>query len=298
VSLREAVLDSGSQTDKREWVIEPRNSSFVSRAREVWLARYLFQYFAARLIQRRITGSWIRTARFFLQPLLPVLTYTLVFNGVAGIDSGRIPYFLFILAGLSIWQLLYECLLWSTRSFQMNGSLLRKLYFPRIILPMSSLSLALLDLVIHLSLIGGACLYLYVSTGQVYVTLGSHSLFAVLAIVLCVYFGLAFGLFLSIAGASNPDIRYTLPYAMNMWLFITPVVYPITRLPTDWQWLAHVNPMTPIVELFKVGLFGPDNGISSLDPIGLVRSFVIITVVFTLGLWYFGRAEASSVDRL
>jgi lipopolysaccharide transport system permease protein len=290
---------SGSRAPSQpEWVILPRNPSVIARAHEIWTSRHLFQYFAARLIQRRVRSSWIRTLRFVMRPVVPVVTYTLVFNRVAGIEAGTTPYFLFILSGLSVWGLLHESLLYSTRSFQMNGSLLRKLYFPRILLPASALSLAVLDLALHIVLLTAACLYLLVTTGNIYVIIGPNLLLAVLAVILCLYLGLALGLYLSVIGAGTPDLRFTLPYVMNLWMLVTPVLYPLSQIPQEFRWIAVINPMTPIVELFKAGLFGNAHESIAVTPLDVIRAFVMITVGFAVGLWYFGKAEASSVDRL
>lgn len=283
---------------QREWVIEPRTGNLLARAVEVWTSRHLFSYFASRLIQRRFRSSPIRMLRSFLRPVLPLLTYTVVFNRVAGIETGETPYFLFLAGGLAVWHLLHESLLWCTRSFRMNSSILRRLYFPRIILPASTQALALVDLGIYMVILVGACLYILFTTGKFYLSFGPHNLAMFLAIFLCLYLGLAIGLFLAIFGASTPDLRFGLPYALQFWLLITPVAYPITQVPENLRIFTELNPMTTSVELFKMGLFGPSPEIWAVGIGDVLRALILTSIVFAAGLWFFGKAESASVDKL
>lgn len=277
------------------WVIEPPGGRPQLRLREIWQSRHLLRYFAFRTLYRTYRKTALGWIWLILRPLIPVLITTLVFHQLAGVQSGTIPYFYFALVGNSIWGFFEEGVTWVTRSLQINKSVLTKVYFPRIIVPIAALSPAFIHLLIYLGLIIAIDVYYAVDVGELYIKGGLHLLFAAFSVLLTTCLILGIGFITSVLGAEYRDIRFTLGYIFRFWYFLTPIVYPIDLVPHQWRWLAAVNPMTTIAELFKLGTFG---GQFTVDIKHIALTIVIICFIFILGLLFFLKSEASSIDRL
>jgi lipopolysaccharide transport system permease protein len=278
-----------------EWIIEPRASGALTRVREAWKYRALLGYFAARTVERTYQGTLLGWVWLLLRPLVPVLIGTFLFNELAGIQSGPIPYFLFALVGVTIWSVFEDGLMWETRSLQMYRRLMTKLYFPRIILPIATLGVSIVNFLIRLGLLVAVSVYFRLTDGSWYVVLGLNSLLAVVALGLALLVALGLGLFTSVLGAETRDLRFTLGYILSIWFFVTPVVYPASLFPPEYQWLAAINPMAVVVELFRWGLFGAG---APLD-VGFIAAVTMALLVLCgLGYWFFMVAETATVDKV
>jgi lipopolysaccharide transport system permease protein len=185
-------------------------------------------------------------------------------------------------------------LLFVTRSLGQNRKLITKVYFPRLILPMSAIAPGLLYLLILLIVTVGTVIYYYRHEGLWYITLRPELLAAVAAIGLSLAFTVAVGLWTSVLQARYRDIRYGLRYVMPFWMYFTPIIYPVTAIPEKWRWLVALNPMAPIVELYKWGTLGH----AHLSLSHLVSALVLITITMISGMWFFNREEAASIDKL
>ena len=281
--------------DEEEWIIEPRGVGLRSLGREVWRSRHVLRYLGLRALQNRYKATILGWVWLLIRPLIPVLITTLVFSTMAGLQSGPVPYFLFVLLGNAVWHLFEESLMWCTRSIQMHRRLLTKLYFPRIIVLPASVTPALAEFGIHLGLIAAAAGYYVWTEGTPYLTLGPGLATAVGGFLLALGTAFGFGLFTAVLGAETRDMRFTLRYILRFWFFLTPVAYPVALVPEAWRWLAVLNPVTPAVELFRSGLLGttPD-----LAPAQIAFSVGLTLVTITGGFWFFTRSEASAVDRV
>ncbi|MFN0060471.1 MAG: ABC transporter permease [Planctomycetota bacterium] len=279
---------------KKEWVIEPRTAGAVARAREMWNYRFLFRYFAARMLEKTYARTALGRLWIFIRPLFPVLVNTLVFGGLIGVSSGEVPYFLFFLAGIASWQLFDQSIFWATRSLELNRKFIKRLYFPRMILPLASVAPALVECLIYLGLILIAAGYYYLSTGKLYLIPGVNLLLAFVAMGLSVALAVGMGLWTSVIGAYIRDVRFTLRYVLSFWFFLTPVIYPSTYIPEKLRWLVALNPMATLVETFRWGTLG----IGEFRPWSFLLAIGIIVVVSAGGAWYFAKAEAASVDKL
>jgi lipopolysaccharide transport system permease protein len=277
------------------WVIEPRGAGLVARLREVWRSRHLVHYFALRALHQTYKFTYLGWPWLLIRPLLPALIGTLVFHEVAGIDSGETPYLLFFAVGNAPWMLFEDGLTRATRGLQMNRALLRKLYFPRIILPAATMAPGVVDFLVHLLLISGLSLFFFLASGVWPVVLGPNLVLLPGSILLTLLFALGLGFFTSVIGAEKRDVRYALPYLFRFWFFLTPIVYPLSAVPADWRWLAALNPMTTVVELFKRSLLP---AASPLAWTSIASTCLIVGLTFLAGLWFFARTEAASVDQL
>jgi len=276
------------------WVIEPQQYGVLSRARELWAYRFLLWFFAANTIRETYSRTVFGWLWLLLRVAAPVGLNALVFGGILNVPSQGVPYFLFFLCGTTTWVLFERSLLAITRSVERNRQLVTKVYFPRLILPIASVALAMLYLVILLA-ITVVTVFVYYNRGGVwYVQLSPRLLASVAAILMSLTFALAVGFWTSVLQARYRDIRYGMRYMMPFWFYFTPVIYPLDRIPENWRWLVAINPMAPIVELYKWGTLG----VGTVTPSGLVTSLSLIAVTFVLGMWFFNREESASVDKL
>jgi lipopolysaccharide transport system permease protein len=181
-----------------------------------------------------------------------------------------------------------------TRSLELNRRLLKRLYFPRLLLPLAQLAPALVEFVIHCGLIVGVAVFLQLRDGQLHLSPGWHLMAAPAAVVAIVLFALGLGLWTSVWGINVRDVRFTLRYVMQFWFFATPVIYPLSLVPEDWRWLAAANPMAVLIETFKWGVLG----VGAPDLPHLALALPLIAAILVAGFWYFAKFEAASVDRI
>ena len=293
--LRTVGLAPAARDDSRDkWTIDAGKQGLRERLHEFWRYRRIFAYFAKRAITRMYQGTTLGVFWLFARPLLPILIGAFIFGRLLGVGSEGIPYFLFFLTGQVTWMLFERSVLWVTRSMEQQKGLMRKIYFPRLIVPFSSVSPALLDNGIYMLLLLGTLVYYLVKSGVWYLKLTPNLLMAPVALALAVFFAIGLGLWTAVLQTRFRDVRFTLRYVMRFWMYLTPVIYPVSAIPLEHRWVIYVNPMAPIVETFKWATLG----VGGLYGDALLTSFLVSAVVFAGGLWYFGQSEAAAVDKL
>src|SRR4030095_2421613 len=276
------------------WLIERQQHAVLDRVRELWRYRYLGWYFAAEALKamyRRTKLGWIWLV---IRVTAPVGVSALFFGGVLGVSSNGPPYFLFFSCGMTTWILFERSLLVVTRSLERNRKLVTKVYFPRLILPLSAVAPGLLYLTILLVVICFTVIYYRRLEGVWYITLRPQLLLAFLAILLTLIFTVSVGLWTSVMQARYPDVRQGIRYFMPFWMYVTPIIYPLTIIPEQWRWLIGLNPMASIVEMFKWGTLG----YGQLHPTSMTISFVMIGLTMVSGIWFFNSQESTSNDKL
>jgi len=285
-----SVPDAGGEL----WLIEPRQHGVVDRIRELWHYRYLWWYFAAdalKAMYRRTKLGWLWLV---FRVTAPVGISALIFGGLLGVASNGPPYFLFFACGMTTWILFERSLLVVTRSLERNRKLVTKVYFPRMILPLSGVAPGLLYLFILLLVIVGTVVYHRRQEGIWYITLRPELLVAVLSIVFTLLFTVSVGLWTSVLQARYPDVRQGIRYLMPFWMYFTPIIYPVTLIPEPWRWVMALNPMATIVEAFKWGTLGYGH----LHATSIAISLGMILLTMISGIWFFNREEGSSIDKL
>jgi lipopolysaccharide transport system permease protein len=291
-SAPEATLDPRAAGDW--WEIEPRQHGVIERARELWRYRYLWWYFASQ----SVSAMWRRTKLGWIWLLFrvtaPVGLNSLIFGGLLGVQSNGPPYFLFFVCGSATWILFERSLLVVTRSLETNRKLVTKVYFPRLILPMSSVAPGLLYLAILLIVMALTVLYYRRHDGVWYITLRPELLVSVASVLVCLVFTVAVGLWTSVLQARYRDVRQGLRYFMPFWMYFTPIIYPVTTVPEQWRWLLSLNPMAAVVESFKWGTLG----VGHLSVTSVATSLLLIALTLISGMWFFNREEAASIDQL
>lgn len=265
--------------------ISQSSRSLRSDLREVWLYRDLLNLLTRRDISIRYKQSVIGVAWAVLQPLILMAIFTIVFGRFAKLPSEGYPYPLFILCALLPWQYFSRSLTGSSGALVSSTSLITKVYFPRLILPLSKTLSGLVDFAISFALLGVVMLWYGVSPGWEIVLL---PLFIAIAMVTA----LAAGLWLTALNVRYRDISLIVPFLVQVWMYVSPIAYSATLVPEQWRWLYSLNPMFGVVEGFRWALLGKAS--PDLGPMAL--SLSIVSMMLVGGLVYFRRTERTFAD--
>jgi lipopolysaccharide transport system permease protein len=253
--------------------------------RELWEYRELLYFLTWRDIKVRYKQTALGVAWAVIQPLFMMLVFSLFFGRLAKVPSDNIPYPVFAFCALLPWQLFAHALAESSNSLVANERLITKVYFPRLVVPLSAVLAGLMDFAISF-LVLIAMMFFYGITPQLSIL--TLPLFILLAILTA----LGVGLWLSALNVQYRDVRYTLTFLTQFWLFATPVAYPSSLIPEKWRALYGLNPMAGVVEGFRWALLGRTEPPSLML---IVSSAVTLLVLFG-GLYYFKRMEESFAD--
>ncbi len=265
-------------------VIEPTAGRAALQLREVWTYRELLFFLAWRDVKVRYKQTALGVAWALLQPLLAMVVFTLVFGRLAKVPSEGVPYPLFSYAGLLPWTFFANAVTSSGTSVVGSAQLITKVYFPRLIIPGAAVAAALVDFGIAFALLLALMLAYGVDL--------SWGLFAVPAlVVLTLVLALGVGAWTSAMTVRYRDFRYALPFAMQLWLFVTPVIYPTSLVPPKWQFLLMLNPLTGIVEGYRAALFG-----RSPDWASLAAAAAVSAAALWVGARTFRRMERTFAD--
>lgn len=268
-------------------IIEPNIGWRSLGLLEVWRFRELILVFAWREISILYKQAVIGIGWMLFQPLITVAIFSVIFGRLAGIPSDGVPYPVFALTGLLPWMYFAKSVSLGSNSLISNKSILTKTYFPRLILPLSSILPGLVDLAI------GLCLLLVLLI--IYGTPVSFQIL-LLPVLLAMTVLLAFSIAVTLAGvnAIYRDIGLVLPFVLQVWMYATPIIYPVGFIPEKWQWLITLNPMTGIITGIRWSVLGG----GALNWYALLISLVWIAVLLAAGSQLFKRLEAEFVDRL
>jgi lipopolysaccharide transport system permease protein len=185
-------------------------------------------------------------------------------------------------------------MLWVTQSLEAAKGLIKKVYFPRIIAPIAAVAPALAEFASMFTLLVLACVVYWIKDGTFYLRIGFGMLAGVIAVFLTCFFVVAVGLWTSVLQIRHKDVRYSVRYMNQFWNYATPVIYPMSQVPAKYRFLMYLNPMAPLVEMYKWGMLG----IGQFPAKELACAMVIISIVFGAGLVFFNRSEAASIDKL
>lgn len=273
------------RTNAPEILIEPSRGWQALGLKELWEFRELFYFLAWRDIKVRYKQTALGASWAILQPLLSMLIFTLIFGILAKIPSDGLPYPLFAYSALLPWQLFVYALTQSSNSLIENARLISKVYFPRLVVPLASVVAGVVDFFIAFSILILLMFYY-----------GVVPTWGVLALpfflILALGAAMSVGLWMSALNVKYRDVRYTVPFLAQAWMFATPIVYPSSMIPEAWRWLYGLNPMAGVVEGFRWALLGTN--ILHLPLILVSAGVVVIGLVG--GLYYFKRMEKMFAD--
>ncbi|MBN1106643.1 MAG: ABC transporter permease [Deltaproteobacteria bacterium] len=266
-------------------VIEPKKGWIPLDFREVWNYRELLYFLTKRDIKVRYRQTVLGGLWAIIQPFFTMVVFTLFFGRMARMPSDGIPYPIFVYAGLLPWTYFANAVSMSGNSLVGSANLITKVYFPRLIVPASAALAGLLDFCVALIVLIGLMVYYQVLPGPAVV------LFPVLAALtfLC---ALGVGLWLSALNVQYRDIRYVIPFLIQIWMFVSPVIYPIGLVSESYRWLMALNPMGGVIHAYRATLLGHQ----PVDWALLGISTLVILLLVLGGLFYFRRMERGFAD--
>ena len=250
----------------------------------VWEYRELAYYMVWRDIKVRYKQTLLGVGWALIQPLASMVVFTVVFGRLAQLPSEGAPYAVFTMAALLPWQLFANAFSGAANSVAANAGVITKVYFPRLIVPLSAVAGTLVDFAVSVALLAGLMLWYGVPFGP---NLIFVPLFALIALLTA----LAAGLWSAALNVKYRDVRYVLPYVLQLWLFVSPVAYSITLVPERFQAIYGLNPLVGAIQGFRWALFGGES------PWHLLAGSVLVTMVLLIGgFYYFRSAEAAFSD--
>lgn len=266
-------------------VIEPLRGWTGGIWREVWESRELLYFLVWRDLKVRYKQTAIGVAWAVLQPLLAALLFTFVFGLFAGLPSDGVPYPLFAYAGLLPWQLFAYALTESTNSVVTHQQLIKKVYFPRIFLPLTPVVAAMVDFLIAGAVLAGLM-------GVFRVGLSWKALLLPVAVLGAVVTAFSVAVWLAALNVKYRDVRYAVPFLVQVWFFATPIVYPSSVIPATWRPWWALNPLASVVDTFRWALLG-----APPPPLAAVgASCAAMLLLFAGGVRFFRRTEATIAD--
>jgi lipopolysaccharide transport system permease protein len=273
------------QPDKPLITIEPSKGWVQLNLREIWAHRELLFFLTWRDVKVRYKQTALGVLWAILQPLFMMLVFTIFFGRLAGVDSKvDVPYPLFAFAGLLPWTFFANAVSNSGNSLVGSANLINKVYFPRLMIPAASVGASLVDLAIAFVILLGLMIYYGVAITWTVVMLP-------VLVVLATLLALGVGMWLSALNVKYRDIRYAIPFLIQLWMFVSPVIYPATMLPEKWRWVLQLNPLTGIIEGFRAALFG-----HAFDWPALGFSTLVTLVILIYSAYAFRRMEKNFAD--
>src|SRR6266481_1826534 len=272
-------------TSATDTTIATSSSWLDLNLRELWDFRELLYFFVWRDLKVRYKQTAIGAAWAILQPFLTMVVFSLFFGALAHIPSNGLPYPIFYYSALLPWMYFAGALQNATNSVVDQQRVITKVYFPRLILPMSAVVSGLVDLAIGFVVFLGMMLYYGIAPGRAVLLLPFFLLLAVLT-------ALGVGLWLSALNAIYRDVRYVLPFLIQFWMFASPVAYPSSLVPAKWRWLYELNPMAGVIDGFRWSLTGKGQPPGIL----LAVSASMVVLLVAAGTVYFQKMEGTIAD--
>lgn len=256
--------------------------------RELWRYRELLYFLTWRDINVRYKQTVLGAAWAILQPLMTMIVFSIFFGRLAGLEAqtGDLPYPIFVYAGLLPWTFFTNALANAGNSVVGSQNLVTKVYFPRLIIPLASVGAGLVDFLIAFVILVGMMFWYGVFPG-----LGILLLPIVFAFIVLAATGM--GAILSALTVAYRDFRYVVPFLVQIWLYVTPVIYPAEIVPEQWRWVLALNPMAGLIESFRFSLLAHE---SAWSPMNLLISCGVTLLAFIVGVFYFRRLEHQFAD--
>lgn len=269
--MTEIIIEQG-RTERQYW-------------RDLWRYRELFYFLAWRDILVRYKQTVIGIAWAVIRPMLTMLVLTFVFGQIAGMDSGGVPYPILVFCGMLPWQFFATAFAESGNSLVSNSGMISKVYFPRLVVPVSSVITSFVDFLISAVLMALMMVY--------YGYMPGSSIF-MLPVFVILAFATAFGggLWISALMVRYRDFRYIVPFVVQFGLYLSPVAYSSSKVPEKWRLLYSMNPMVGVIDGFRWAILGEQN----LYWPGFAVSVVGVTLIIITGIWYFRRTEKTFAD--
>lgn len=257
---------------------------------ELWQYRDLIGMFVKRDFVAKFKQTILGPLWFIIQPLLTTLMFVVVFGNIAGIPTDGIPQVLFYMTGIVGWNYFSTCLNDTSQTFIKNASIFGKVYFPRLAMPISIVISNLVSFVIQFVFLLGFLVYFILKGTDVMP--GIEVLLIPFLVLLIAGLGLGFGIIISSLTTKYRDLVHLVTFGVTLWMYATPIIYPMSGIPEKYRVYVMANPMTPIVETFKTALLG----VGTVDYLSLLYSLVFTIVLLAVGILIFNKVERTFMD--
>lgn len=278
-----------------EWLYEitPKRKLVDLNFSEIWRYRDLLFLFVKRNIVTVYKQTILGPLWYFIQPIFTAITFTLVFNNLANIPTGKIPPFLFNLTGITAWNYFSQCFTGTSNTFRSNAGIFGKVYFPRVVIPLSTVITNLFKFGIQLLIL--LVTYLYVVWSGVEIHPNWHLFLFPVYILMMALMGLGMGMIISAFTTKYRDLNVLVGFATSLLIYFSAVPYPLSEVSKkmpDWDWIVRYNPLTQIIEGFRFMVL--DSGIFGWD--GFFYTLILSILIFLFGLVIFNRTEKNFID--
>ena len=278
-------MNPSPQERPPEFLLEPTRGWRLPDFGEVWAYRELFFFLVWRDVKVRYKQTLLGAMWAILQPLLTMVVFSIFFGHLGNIPSDDFPYPIFAYTALLPWHLFAHSLTESGNSLVTNQELVTKVYFPRLVIPGASVVAGLVDFALAFTVLLAMMFYYGITPTLAILTLPAFIFLACLT-------SLAVGLWLAALNVQYRDVRYTIPFLTQFWLFITPIAYPVSLVPEKWRLLYGLNPMLGVVEGFRWALLGKADALNA----SVLVSVLMMVILLIGGLFYFTRVERTFAD--
>lgn len=273
-----------------DMIIRPQRKWWDLHLDDLWRFRYLIRLFVWRDFVAYYKQTVLGPVWYLIQPIMTTLVFTVIFGNIAKLSTDGLPPFLFYMAGNTIWSYFSTCFVSTSNTFSVNAGLFGKVYFPRLSIPVSVVISSLISFSIRFALFLLIFIYFLVAGSSIHPNWWILSL--PLLVIIMALMGLGLGIIISSLTTKYRDLQQLVGFGVSLLMYATPVIYPLSTIQGVWRWVIMANPMTPIVEVFRLGFFG----VSDLNPIWLLYSAGFTLVVFLVGALIFNHVENTFMD--
>ncbi len=271
-------------------IIRAQRHWFDLRLDELWQYRDLVMLFVWRDFVAVYKQTILGPLWYLVQPILTTLTFTVIFGNIARLPTDGLPQFLFYMSGTVIWSYFADCLTKTSNTFVSNTHLFGKVYFPRLAVPVSILISNLVAFAIQLGLF--IVFMIYFGVAGAAIRPNAWIALAPILVLMMAGLGLGFGIIVSSLTTRYRDLRFLVTFGVQLLMYATPVIYPVSTIPEQYRWLILANPMTPIVESFRFAFLGA----GAFDSGALLYSFGFMIAVLLGGVLLFNQVERTFMD--
>jgi len=290
----EQVFDATpAPLQEEDWslIIQPQRNWLDLRLGELWTYRDLVLLFVRRDFVSVYKQTILGPLWYLIQPLLTTITFTVIFGNIAKLSTDGLPQFLFYMSGTVVWFYFADCLNKTSNTFVQNTNLFGKVYFPRMAVPVSILISSLITFLVQFSLLMVFVIF-FVLRGTAIHPNWNWIVFSPVLLLMMAGLGLGFGIIISSLTTKYRDLRFLVSFGVQLLMYATPVIYPVSSISQRYQWLILANPMTSIVEAFRYAFLGA----GATDVFNLMYSFIFMVIVVLIGTIIFNRVEQTFMD--
>lgn len=271
--------------------IEPKKKWLDVDIKGLWNYRDLYRMYIKRDIVTQYKQTILGPAWYLIQPLLTTIMYMFVFGGLAGISTDGIPQPLFYMAGITLWNYFSTCFTSCSNVFAFNQGVFGKVYFPRLVVPLSSITSNLIRMLIQLLMFILIYIY-YVATDQFPLSLSVTLLLAPVLIMMVGFHAMSWGLIITSMTTKYRDLNMLIGFGVQLLMYATPVIYPLSFAPAQYQAYLNINPLSPIFEAFKYSCLG----VGTFSATGLLYSAAFLCITMFFAVIIFNRTEQRFMD--